>query len=296
LCFVSVAPWIRNRLYATLQEAAGYPPLLTDYEGRTILVLGDSVKNHSMILSSPWRASSTPDVTKTKMLTDDWPYLYVDPNVTDYPYLLVVVEVLLLAAFAGRRLLFGKGNFGNWTMFFLGSAFMLLEFQAISFLSLLYGSTWLTAALVINCILIMLLVSNFVAMKYTAGISEHSNIVFAILFLALIASYFLPANMEFFNLRHSQFAVFLLTLVTLLPLGVAGIIFASSFSQSKNASSSLAFNLFGAVVGALLEYLSNFFGIRALVMFAGLLYGMAFVCVFLSKRRQDIGGHAPEHS
>jgi hypothetical protein len=41
---------------------------------------------------------------------------------------------------------------------------------------------------------------------------------------------------------------------------------------SSNTSKALAFNLFGAVVGGLLEYLSTYLGIRNLLLVAASLY------------------------
>jgi hypothetical protein len=55
-------------------------------------------------------------------------------------------------------------------------------------------------------------------------------------------------------------------------MGVAAIVFASALRSSSNASRALAFNLFGAVIGGLLEYLSNYLGIRNLLIVAALLY------------------------
>jgi hypothetical protein len=66
-------------------------------------------------------------------------------------------------------------------------------------------------------------------------------------------------------------------------MGVAGIIFASAFSRCKQASQSLAFNLYGAVLGGLLEYLSNYLGIKALVLVAALLYLASMICMFKGK-------------
>ncbi len=66
-------------------------------------------------------------------------------------------------------------------------------------------------------------------------------------------------------------------------MGIAAIIFAIAFANTKRASQALAFNLFGAVVGGLLEYLSNYFGIRALDLVAAGLYLASALCYFQEK-------------
>jgi hypothetical protein len=72
------------------------------------------------------------------------------------------------------------------------------------------------------------------------------------------------------------------TLVVSLPIFFGGIIFALSFRTASRASTGLAANLFGAVVGGTLEYLSMLFGIRSLNLLALVLYGAS--CAVLIRR------------
>ena len=62
-------------------------------------------------------------------------------------------------------------------------------------------------------------------------------------------------------------------------MGMAAFIFATGFSSVKLPGRALAFNLFGALIGALLEGLSMLFGINAMVILAGLLYLGSFLCI-----------------
>jgi hypothetical protein len=287
LGFCSVAPWVKSRLFDTLKEAAGYAPILAQEKDKSgWMLLGSPVLEHRLVLPVNYQGGSPPDISNVRCLSDDWPYLYVDISVIDIPYLLIVLEMLLLAVFAGRRLLFGKSDPSYWSMFFLGAAFMLLEFHAISFLSLLYGSTWVTAAIVINGILILLLLANLVVITFRALVIRHLPFAYLALALALAASYCLNPHAQLVDAQYPLLAYAVVTLLTLLPLGAAGVIFAGSFSQFTNPARALAFNLFGAVVGAFLEYLSNYFGIRALVVLSGLLYFLAFVCVLWVRRQE----------
>lgn len=287
ISFVTFAPWMERRLFETFREAAGYDPLVVQGKmAGTIYLLGPPVKNGTL------KAPEGYDLVKhdnapvdVRKLSDDWPYLYVQPNLLDWPYFLVLAEMILISMYAARKFLFAKNDSSSWQMFFLGSAFMLLELHAISFLSLLYGSTWVTSALVINGILVMILVANAFVNKFTAALTRNRPAVYILLLLAITISYFLPAESLLEAARSNQFAIYsLVTFLTILPMGIAAIIFATSFACVPNVSKALAFNLFGAVVGGLLEYLSNYWGIKSLNLVAVGLYAASAICCFSKSK------------
>ena len=74
------------------------------------------------------------------------------------------------------------------------------------------------------------------------------------------------------------------TLVTVLPLAFAALVFANSFKTAKDASGALAFNLFGAVLGGLLEYVSTYTGIRSLLIISFVLYAASLLCYVLHEK------------
>jgi len=76
---------------------------------------------------------------------------------------------------------------------------------------------------------------------------------------------------------------------------MGGLIFSTSFTDASNARRALAFNLLGAVGGALLEYLSDYFGVNSLVLVATLLYFFAwyFLVEFSNQRSQFGDMNAP---
>lgn len=280
LSYITFAPWMKERLFRTFQDAAGYAPIVLEArkEG-TIFIFGPHVKDGTLKAPDTYKPVPIPVTSDVRELTDDWPYLYVQPDILDWPYLLVLTEIILISLFAGRNLLFGKSDASSWQMFFLGSAFMLLELHAISFLSLLYGSTWITSAIVINCILLMILVANSFVQRFNAALSKFQPAVYGALMLSILASYMLPTQSLMEHAGSNQIVTYsLMAFVTVLPMGLAAIIFASAFSKAPNVSKALAFNLFGAVVGGMLEYLSNFIGIRSLDLVAMLLYALSFLC------------------
>ncbi len=196
LCsFNTMAPWTKERLYAAFKEAAGYPPLCV--RGKlmeTIYILGNAVKNGTLA-NHPALADYVKEEfagNAKRMLTDDWPYLYVRPDVVDYPYLLVVAEIVALSLFVTRRFVFSNKDLLNWQMFFLGASFMTLELHAIAFLSLLYGSTWITSAIVINGVLIMILAANAVVIKCDSFLAKHPHLPYIALLLSVLIDYLLP--------------------------------------------------------------------------------------------------------
>ena len=80
----------------------------------------------------------------------------------------------------------------------------------------------------------------------------------------------------------------LVTVVTLLPMGIAGMLFACLFAPVREPHRAMAFNLLGAVAGGLLEYLSNYTVIKGLELVAAALYLCAWLCsVRLAAIRQE---------
>ncbi len=290
ISFSTVAPWTEARLFKTFAAAAGYEPIVIKGTITScIFVLGPSVKDGSIQIPPGYERLTNTYPNAVRILTDDWPYLYVQPESIDYPYLLVVLEIIALSLFAGRRTLIGKSDPIAWQLFFLGAAFMLLELHAISFLSLLYGSTWITSALVINGILVMILAATLVTDKLIP-VGKNVSAAYFLLFLSIAVS-FLVSSEGIVNAMASGHQAVLygaVTVVTLLPMGIAGIVFASGLRHATNTARGLAFNLFGAVVGGLLEYVSIYVGIRKLLLVAILLYLCSFMAYRLALKHKRI--------
>ncbi len=287
ISYFSFKNWFTDRLYVTICDAIGYKPIqLFDKRSpfNLYFVFGPSVKDGTFKLSPEilqnFEVVERNSPVSARLLTDDWPYLYVMPGIVDIPYMLIVLEMLLFALYVGRKTIAKVTEATRWQMFFLGAAFLLLELQAISRLSLLYGATWLTSALVINGVLIMILLANILVIKIKPILAQKIPVVYVVLILSLLLSYFLPQEQILsMDLGFPGAANMLVTLVTLLPVFSAAIIFALSFAKSKNANEALAYNLYGAFCGAMLEYLSNYVGINNLVLVAMVLYILSFVCM-----------------
>src|SRR5581483_1908268 len=108
------------------------------------------------------------------------------------------------------------------------------------------------------------------------------------LFLSLLAMFAVPMEWLFFPSFLLRAIVATLALCT--PVFFAGIIFVSSFARVVFRGSALGSNLFGSLIGGLLESLSLWFGLKSLALVAALLY----VCsaVFL-RRSHASDGQSP---
>jgi SAM-dependent methyltransferase len=231
--------------------------------------------------------------------TDDWPYLYLPGRSIPSLYY-VVSALLLLLALAGARLAFRHGaglpipsraagavprpGLVHLSFFFLGAGFMLLEVQNISKLALLFGTTWTVNAVVISAVLAMILLANACAARVHVG---SLTPVFIALFATLLANFALPLDI----LAPLPPVAKELAVGTAmgLPILFAGLIFSTLFASTSHRSTALAYNLLGAMCGGVLESLSFVIGIKALLLLALVLYGVAF----LARR---LGGAASSSS
>lgn len=302
ISFNNYKNWFNDRLFATILSGAGYPPYEfcdeRDLQPAAVnFILGMPVKDGTFKLPDALQrhqCATGHNLAGVRILTDDWPYLYVTPGSTDLPYLLVVAEVLLLSMFSARKILFGRQLQHDWQMFFLGAGFLLLELMSISRLSLVYGATWLTTAVVVNGVLILILFANLLVMRIPAMQSSaiHNDLktrLYAVLFVCLAASYMLPAITGAgagWLPQHPVIAASLITAITLSPMFFASMIFALAFRGVDSASTALSFNMLGAVAGGMLEYLSNYTGIRSLSLVAFILYGLSLLAMNKHSARQ----------
>ncbi len=285
LSFCKSTDYITRRLFATLTAAAGYQPVvMRDSQSPElpweIYLTGPASKEIGRTINwanmSPFVPQNIPIVDGERILSDDWPFLYVSPIKVDFPYL-IVVGLILSLAFGGAAPMLRREMSGmNMQFLFMGAAFLLLELQSIGRLSLVYGSTWLTSSIVINGVLLMIIVANVIAAKFKTWLSFHIPWIYVALSVTLLASYFLSVE-QAISWWGKDVGSLAATFVTLLPMFCAGVLFSTLFSCARNSALALAFNLLGSVIGALLEYASNYVGVSGLVLLALGLYALAFI-------------------
>jgi MFS family permease len=204
--------------------------------------------------------------------TDDWPYLYQQrPSIPSIFFVLSVLVVLLALSFY-LEIPEARSRVPSLFFFSMGAGFLLLETQVVSRLALYFGTTWQVNGIVIAAILATLLVANYVTEKLRQPLPRSWNL--ALLLLGIVIAYVFP----FQRVPGSAAAVgTLAAIVFAIPVFFAGLLFAAEFRTTDSPAAALGANMLGAVVGGLLENASLAVGMKALLLFAALLYVLAGV-------------------
>ena len=195
---------------------------------------------------------------KISAATDDWPFLYLKKRGIPLDYLVVIASLVLISFI----ILFGAGRI-KWGIHqihfsFLGVGFLLLETKNITDCSLYFGATWFVTMLVVTGILLMVLGANLLAMR----LRSFSLYFYLPLIASMILLYLTPND---FILSFPFFVRLLWVLIFVpLPILFAGLIFSTTFRESKSASSCFGANLIGATIGGFAEYLSMAIGFQKL--------------------------------
>jgi hypothetical protein len=155
----------------------------------------------------------------------------------------------------------------------------LLEAQIISKIALLFGTTWVVNSIIIAGLLLLIVAANLlVGFKPCFPV----NIAYAGIFVSLAASYCIPLQKFFFASLWVK--ILTATLVLCSPVFFAGIVFIRSFATEGFSGEALGSNLFGAMVGGLLESASLWTGIRFLLVIAAFLYLASWIALRLQRR------------
>jgi hypothetical protein len=288
--FATQTQWIGERIYGLLQKTFGEVPYTFSVRssessygwGGIVFLTGNNIE----VLKK--RVEANPKLTdfvnknrapfsgQVRLTSDDWPYLYIEKASIPRMYLLITGSLLILFLMARRFIFTAEGGRINLHFFFLGCAFLLLEFQNVSKATLLFGSTWIVNSFIISSILILILLANL----FVAYVKVHGRLPFyALLWVSVILLYFIP--LDVFNTFGFWTKSILATLFLNLPIFFAGIIYILSFKDAPAKDLALGSNLIGAALGGLLESLSFITGIKALLLIVLLFYVLSFL--FLSK-------------
>jgi hypothetical protein len=207
---------------------------------------------------------------RTEIATDDWPYIYLESRRIPLLYYLLGGLMLALMLYGRRRLRVPHALLrerSHWHFFFLGAAFLLLEVQNVSKAAVALGNTWVVNAVIISAILVMILLANAAAARWP-GMSMR--LVGALLLGSCVGLWFVElgqlASLPFWIKGPAVGAL------TTLPMFFAGILFVRSFATVERKDHDLGANLFGALVGGLLQSLTFVTGLRALLLIVALLY------------------------
>jgi hypothetical protein len=129
-------------------------------------------------------------------------------------------------------------------------------------------------ALIISAILVLALLANlFVAWRRPVRVAP----VYVLLLLTLVADYLLPLGA--LGGQDVVVRALLGSVLPVLPLLFAGVVFATLFSRATAPAHAFGSNLLGALVGGLLEYASMATGFKALGLLAVVLYGASWLAL-----------------
>ena len=256
---------IYEKLYAMLSEAFGAPPIVRAerYElFNTIFVAGPAWKH---LQAAGGNRASPPQDSGVDLPTDDWPYLYLDRRIPSSFYVSILAVLLVLSAAAiaisSPEMIRSPGNI-DVEMFLFGAAFLLLETKLVTQLSLVWGTTWVTSAVVFGSILLMILAGTVV----TQIRSIPFTVAMSCLALSLMVTWIVPV--EVILVRNPALRLLLSVLYSGTPILFASISFAIRFKARESSHVAFGWNLAGAVFGGLLEFITMTVGIRAMSLIA----------------------------
>lgn len=282
LTFEVTRPWIGGRIEKGLGEVFNQKPHVFEvrsegvfgWGGISFVVAKDPQIITKILAQNPRLNSFVEDNKKiydqdVKVLTDDWPYLYLDKPRLPAIHLFVAI-ILGLSLFIFRKRLLGGGRI-NWPMFFWGAAFLLFEFQNISKTSLLFGLTWTTNLFTISAILFLLLLANFTVHKKLIS----PKVAFVFLLLTLVFQLLVP--LQILNSFNFITKVTLISLFLNLPVYFGGIIFTNLFVKAKDKANALGSNFIGSVFGGFAEMFTFISGIHLILVLIIVLYAAGFL-------------------
>jgi len=275
---ITRTPFIADRIAANLRAATGREPAVVPLRGFGAVLF--VVSNGASLAPL---AQQPPLATRPiRVSTDDWPFLYVRPDVFPRGYVTVLACIALLAV-AGAAAVYGASLFTparfDGVMFFFGAAFLLIETRSVTDLSLLLGSTWIVNAAVFAAVLLLASIANFAVLRWPA---MRAALVFALLFAALGVAY-LVRPQTLLALPPLP-GVTLGALLNALPIGLAGLLFSGILASSRDAAGSLGSNLLGAVAGGIAEYSSMLIGLRNITLVAIAFYAAAALLMLYRRR------------
>jgi spermidine synthase len=282
-------PWIESRLRELTQTVFGRKPLVLAVRQPFYGTMGDfffcgsaerlgeALAADPALLDYARANALAPSDAAAALTTDDWPYFYQHEPGLPSAVILMSLVLLALGWFFLRDTGVSAGSL-DWHFFFLGAGFFLLEAQIISKMALLFGTTWLVNSIAISGLLLLIVGSNLVVESRK---DFNMGLAYAGIFITLLVSYATPIQSLFFSSYWLKAVAALAVFGT--PVFFAGVVFIRSFANTGFQGSALGSNLFGALVGGLLESLSMWTGIRSLLIVAALLYLASWIALRTRK-------------
>jgi len=262
--------WLINRLAGTVEEVFGHAPCIdrfTAVQSLAVMAIGKSPDN--AVCDQTWEreviAAAGEEIPAPS--ADDRPFLYLKEASIPQLYLILIGLILAVSLIAIRVAGGPLRQMRGYTdLFLMGMAFLLLETRSITTFALLFGTTWLVNALVFAGVLLAVLL----AIEVTRRFSPRRPWVVAALFTSLAIAWLVP-NAWLLSLPV-PLRLLVAVALAFAPIFCANLYFTSRFKDAANPTAAFAANLFGAMIGGCLEYLSLLTGYRFLLVVAAVIY------------------------
>jgi spermidine synthase len=207
--------------------------------------------------------------------TDDWPYFYIKDRNIPKTYLLILIPLFFLLLVSLLNILkFRKKSDFDLCFFFLGAAFMLLEFQNISKASLVFGSTWIVNSYMISAILFLILLANWVI---KLNFIKNIKWIYLALIVYLLILYSTPLSI--FNSFDYLVKSIFVSIFMNIPIFFGGLVFMYSFNKCENKKMAYSSNLLGTSLGGLLQCSSFLFGVKSILLLVLMFYFSSYLCM-----------------
>ena len=287
--FFAIKPWLSQRHLTVLQEVMGNTPMVlaSPTNQEIILLSGDLFDPSRELEVTDYQPVALPfTFSQVEATTDDWPFLFLEQRGIPFHYLSPLLIICALAIIPLRYCKLKVGNI-DWHLFFMGASFLLIESKAVTTLGLLFGSTWLVNSVVIGSILLMILLANCCI---SLGYDGSFGALYSVLVVTLILNFVFP--FDWLNTLVWELRLAVAGMIVASPLFIAALIFAKAFSEVSSPSIALASNLFGSLVGGVLEYVDMWTGLRWLNILALAFYLVSYL--FLRRTQRVVGTvHVP---
>jgi spermidine synthase len=274
LAFDSGETYVDQRLYGILKQVfngVGPHVYRTEYDGEGLLYVSGEARKQPPTATAKEVGASL-EAANVILPTDRWPFLYLARRSIPFAMLVVVVAFLIGA----RRLLRAARLTGTILQdrlcqlsLLLGGGFLLLETKGVTEASLLFGSTWMTNAVVIAGFLLMAMMANFIVALRPIAMKA----AFAGLFPALVINIFVPYSALAW--LDAVPKIIMTALLVGLPVFFTGLAFSELYRRAPDPAAVLGANLLGAVLGGALENMVMIGGTPLLGGLVFLLYGLA---------------------
>ena len=287
--FFAIKPWLSQRHLTVLQEVMGNTPMVlaSPTNQEIILLSGDLFDPSRELEVTDYQPVALPfTFSQVEATTDDWPFLFLEQRGIPFHYLSPLLIICALAIIPLRYCKLKVGNI-DWHLFFMGASFLLIESKAVTTLGLLFGSTWLVNSVVIGSILLVILLANCCI---SLGYDGSFGALYSVLVVTLILNFVFP--FDWLNTLVWELRLAVAGMIVASPLFIAALIFAKAFSEVSSPSIALASNLFGSLVGGVLEYVDMWTGLRWLNILALAFYLVSYL--FLRRTQRVVGTvHVP---